>query len=187
MPKSSQEVAIGVDPGAVAGWGILTIEAVPKLLHRGKIDFGKARRGEFRTASEMLRWASLNYIIVMVAIEDQYLDPDPKKIASMIKLCRRAGRWEEAACTHNVPFRFVKPSVWQCATFGRGLKRKQLKVISQRVCAQLYRIKANEHIADGCLLGTYEAKEIWLSRRQLSLKRRPRPSVRRPSWHKGAP
>jgi Holliday junction resolvasome RuvABC endonuclease subunit len=159
---TDEQVVIGVDPGKVAGWGVLSVSPEPRLLKRGQINFSRPTRAEFRTASEMIRWAFVKYKVVMVAIEDQYFDEnDPRKIASTIKLCRAAGRWEEAACAYGLPYVFLKPSQWQSAVLGSGKKpRAQLKLIAQRLCAQRHGVRASEHIADGCMIGTYAGVEM---------------------------
>jgi Holliday junction resolvasome RuvABC endonuclease subunit len=173
MKELDTEVVIGVDPGAVSGWAIVPIGAKPRIERCGKIEFAKPRRREFRTASEMVRWAQAWYTIRVIAIEAQYLDQnDPKKIASTIKLCRSAGRWEEAAAVHNIPHTWTNPATWQAAMLGARMRREQLKIISKRVAAQRFGVTAPEHIADACHIGAYEATEIWIGMRQPALKKR---------------
>jgi Holliday junction resolvasome RuvABC endonuclease subunit len=173
MKSNEPGVVIGVDPGAVSGWAIVTIGAKPLVDRCGKIEFAKPRRREFRTASEMVRWALARYTVRLIAIEAQYFDAnDPRKIASTIKLCRSAGRWEEAAEVYNIPHKWTNPATWQAAMLGARMRRDQLKIISQRVAAQRFGVAGPEHIADACHIGAYEATEIWIGMRQPALKRR---------------
>lgn len=161
MADSLRPVVFSVDPGVIAGWGLVTIGSNPRPIDSGKIEFAHPRRGEFRNATEALKWASSVREVAIVAIEDQYLDDDPRKIASMIKLCRSAGRWEEAAAVCGVPHKYVNPSTWQTAMLGSRMKRDQLKVFSRRVVASRFRMTCSEHVADAILIGAHEAIELW--------------------------
>jgi Holliday junction resolvasome RuvABC endonuclease subunit len=156
------DVVLGVDPGAVSGWGLVTVEAAPRLVSFGKIEFAKPRRKEFRTASQCVRWAlSTPNEVALVAIEGQYLDRDPKRIASMIKLCRSAGRWVEAAEDAGLKHWEINPTTWQSATLGARFTRDQLKKISRAVCAQRFGVNISHNISDAVLIATYAAVEIY--------------------------
>ncbi len=159
------DVVLGVDPGSVSGWALLTIEAAPRVVRCGKIEFGKPRRREFRTASQCVAWACSGHAVELVAIEGQYLDRDPKKIASMIKLCRSAGRWVEAAEEAGLVHWEINPTKWQAAMLGK-FKRDQMKKISRAVCAQRFGVKAPDHISDAVLIGAWAAAELYLDRRR---------------------
>lgn len=155
-------VVLGVDPGAVSGWALVTIQASPRLVSFGKIEFTKPRRGEFRTASQCVQWAlSRPNTVELVAIESQYLDRDPKRIASMIKLCRSAGRWIEAAEEGGLIHWEINPSKWQSATLGARFTRDQLKKISRAVCAQRFGVNISHNISDAVLIATYAAVELY--------------------------
>jgi hypothetical protein len=39
-----EQVVIGVDPGKVAGWGVLSVSPEPRLLKRGQINAGDTDR-----------------------------------------------------------------------------------------------------------------------------------------------
>jgi Holliday junction resolvasome RuvABC endonuclease subunit len=155
------DVLVSVDPGSVSGWAVMTIEAAPRVVRCGKVDFTTPRRREFRTASAVIQWATTGHEVELVVIEDQYFDQDdPKKIASTIKLCRSAGRWVEGAEVYGIQHKMLNPTQWQTAMLGARMRREQLKIFSRRICAQRFGVDAPDHISDAILLGAYTAVEI---------------------------
>ncbi len=167
---------LGVDPGSVSGWALMTIEASPRVIQCGKIEFRQPRRGEYRTASQCVQWAlSTPNHVELVAIESQYLDSNPKRIGSMIKLCRSAGRWIEAAEEGGLIHWEINPNRWQSAMLGAKFRRDQLKKICRAVCAQRFGVTAGSDISDAVLIGAYAAVELYHKTDRYRQRRAPGP------------
>ena len=110
-------------------------------------------------------------IIYLMAIEGQYLDEgDRRNVDSLIKLARKAGRWEEAACAHGLTYEYIQPSVWITAELGKHLRSPQVAVMAKQKCEALYRVKGlSEHEYCAILIGRYVAIREWRKSLQTSM------------------
>ncbi len=156
-------VVIAIDPGATSGWAGLTVDPNPDLILFDSMEMPKsgtpkdtlARTPSFIAASIVETLSSFGHSIVVVAIEDQYLSKNPD---SMKKLCRNAGRWEEAWRRLGYPVEWVVAQTWQSAELGTSrIDSAEVK----RRCAMkvlgVWRKKVGKHAADAALIGRYVA------------------------------
>lgn len=157
-----------VDPGVVSGWAVMTVEAEPQIDGiPDKLNFTHKSLDLKRIPSEVLLPKSIMAnsfgIKMLVAIEGQYLDEGKRKnVDSLIKLARKAGRWEEAACAHGLSYEYIQPSVWITAELGHGLQRDQIAVLAKQKCEALYRLNGlSEHEYCAILIGRYVAIREW--------------------------
>jgi hypothetical protein len=169
-----------VDPGIVSGWAVMTVEAEPKPWSIKKIDFSK--KGEYNPHHMACAWEAFHYSCYdrcgilknrpsIVAIEGQYLDAGKKKnVDSLIKLTRKAGRWEEAACAHGLTYEYIQPSAWITAELGKYLRSSQVVVMAKQKCEALYRVSGlSEHEYCAILIGRYVAIREWRKSLQLTI------------------
>lgn len=166
-----------VDPGNISGWALMKVEAEPKPLARDKLDFGKKDHFDrinvaFRAFSYACedRWGIMKNP-PLVAIEGQYLDEGNRRnVDSLIKLARKAGRWEEAACAHGLTYEYIQPSVWITAELGKGLRSDQVAKMARQKCEALYRVKdLSEHEYCAILIGRYVAIREYRKGLQLTI------------------
>lgn len=165
-----------VDPGVVSGWAVMTVEAEPRLIGSRKYDFVKHKCKcpttitlfEQTQMSARIDGISFDY---HVAIEGQYLDEGKKKnVHSLIKLARKAGRWEEAACAHGLTYEYIQPSVWITAELGRGLRSDQVAKLAKQKYEALYRVKdLSEHEYCAIGIGRYVAIREYRKSLQLTI------------------
>ena len=165
-----------VDPGTVSGWAVMTVEAEPKSEIVARVNF---KNGYPQTAFAMVG-ACLPYKIdpkfynkmpAHVAIEGQYLDEGNRRnVDSLIKLARKAGRWEEAACAHGLTYEYIQPSVWITAELGRGLRSDQVAKLAKEKCEALYGVSGlSEHEYSAILIGRYVAIREYRKNLQLTI------------------
>ena len=164
-----------VDPGNVSGWAVMSVEAEPKLKNEGQIDFSSNKR---KTAKDVIDFRRSEAILddelaicPHVAIEGQYLDEGSKRnVDSLIKLARKAGRWEEAACAHGLTYEYIQPSVWITAELGKNLRSSQVAVMAKQKCEALYDVSGlSEHEYCAILLGRYVAIREYRKSLQLTI------------------
>ena len=169
-----------VDPGIVSGWAVMTVEAEPKVSEYGNIKFQNKKFDYYSASDAMSRTKRYfetskdsydNTDIKLVAIEGQYLDEGNRRnVDSLIKLARKAGRWEEAACAHGLTYEYIQPSVWITAELGRGLRSDQVAKLAREKCEALYRVRdLSEHEYCAILLGRYVAIREWRKSLQLTI------------------
>ena len=156
--RAPPSVIFSVDPGHVAGWAGIAVSSRVPLIGYGGINFNLKRS---ETATQRLKRFTdeCKGESIAVAIEGQYLGINPD---SLIKLCRKAGRWEEAADNCGLPWEYVNPSTWITAELGRGLRSDQIeKLAPQKVYAlyarQIGGRKISEHECCAVLIGRYVA------------------------------
>jgi len=166
-----------VDPGVVSGWAVMTVEAEPLLESHKTINFTK--KDEFGRMTAC--WQAISYSCEdrwgmmknppHVAIEGQYLDEGNRRnVDSLIKLARKAGRWEEAACAHCLTYEYIQPSVWITAELGRGLRSDQVAKLARQKCEALYRVSGlSEHEYCAILIGRYVAIREYRKGLQLTI------------------
>lgn len=167
-----------VDPGIVSGWAVMTVEAEPKPQSIKKIDFSKndefnrvAMASHAFSYSCTDRWGMMKNPPHIVAIEGQYLDEGNRRnVDSLIKLARKAGRWEEAACAHRLTYEYIQPSIWITAELGKGLRSNQVAKLARQKCEALYRVSGlSEHEYCAILIGRYVAIREWRKSLQLTI------------------
>lgn len=156
-----------VDPGNVAGWAYIPVDADPKPKEIGKTEFSKSPLISAAGCIEFFCTLSINNPEYErhfhVVIEGQYLDEGSKRnIDSLIKLARKAGRWEEAACAHGLTYEYIQPSMWISAELGRRLRHNQIAKLAKQKCEALYGVKGlSEHEHCAILIGRYVAIREW--------------------------
>jgi hypothetical protein len=130
----------------------MTVEAEPRIDGTpDKLNFAHKTLDLKRIPSEvLLSKATVSRSFgfkMLVAIEGQYLDEGNRRnVDSLIKLARKAGRWEEAACAHGLTYEYIQPSVWITAELGKGLRSDQVAKMAKQKCQALYRVKdLSEH------------------------------------------
>ena len=162
---------LAIDPGQVSGWAVLTIEASPKLISTGKVDFTRPLPWD-EGDPRIVKSASDVFVRIRVctqgdtmAIEDQYLDRGAKEnVDTLKKLARNAGRWAEAAAHRGMRVRWIPPITWITKELGKGLRRQQIEILARQKVDTLYGAdNRSEHENAAVLIGRYAATEIFWS------------------------
>lgn len=159
---------IGIDPGAVSGIAVVTLEPAPKLVSHSKVRVDKGNLPS--TVLNNLRGLD----VAAVAIESQYV---ALNVSTAIRLAQTAGRWEEAvlACgafyfggdASNRPIttlHWVKPSEWQAhmlnGFIGRRTKRKQRKEAARSVALYRWGVELETDVADAAMIAAFQAEKM---------------------------
>jgi Holliday junction resolvasome RuvABC endonuclease subunit len=141
---------LGIDPGATSGWAIVSISANPKLLRHGIFKF----KDDASTVRELtLALDGLEDTVIKTFIENQFVS---KNIQSTMKICKKAGRWEEASIYHGIDVEYIYPATWQSKELN-GHKRATLKKASIAKCKGIWNVNLKEDTADASLIGRYAA------------------------------
>ncbi len=146
---------IGIDPGTNhAGIAAVGMDAPLSLLCNRPLS-----KKDMRCTAKIRRMVNscIPHDCVSGAIEGQFLGLN---VNSLIKLCRNAGRWQEALDVHSIPVEWVPPKTWIVRTLGRGLNSEQVKKISIQTVKQLYGVTVTEHEAAAIMIARYHATEL---------------------------
>ena len=159
-------LVLGIDPGAVSGFAVVTMEAAPRLV---KHDFIRLDAGEIPSlVTNGIEYLIQRRIAAMV-IESQFV---AKNIKTAIRLAQFAGRWEEAciATFPDIPVQWVKPNEWQTAMLagamgGGRAKREQRKAAAISICLARWKVKLETDVADAALIAAFVAERMAFEKR----------------------
>jgi Holliday junction resolvasome RuvABC endonuclease subunit len=151
---------LGVNPASdnnLGGIGLVTVELAPDFISGQDITLTKNRTacGVISTVQDHCEPGE-----VYVAIEGQYVGINKD---SLIKLCRGAGRWIEAACDWGYDYEIINPRTWQAKTFGNTVRKSEdIKKASCNLVKMLYNIDTKHFTADALLIARYKAINLAL-------------------------
>jgi Holliday junction resolvasome RuvABC endonuclease subunit len=148
---------LGVDPGAVSGLALVSIDSNPYLLWSGQIPHNLSHEGALLKA--IAAAIEADYPLYGIAIEDQFVG---RNADSALKLAHSAGRWYECGIREGIVPQYVHPTTWQRAELGR-VPFGQTKTAAIEKCAALWpRIGVlSEHVADAALIARFAAIDEW--------------------------
>jgi Holliday junction resolvasome RuvABC endonuclease subunit len=193
--NGTTQVVLGVDPGEVSGWALVTVGPDPRLIAVGSLAV-HGGGGLHAQATALVRQLDMmtsdpQFACPRAIIEDQYLARGEKEnVRALTSLARMAGRWTEFCLTWGLDVERVQASRWQADVLGKGLgvtaraesaMRKLASVgHAQRLWPRVA-VEWDEHAADAALMARWSAVEQYVAARQplarISIKRQRMPGA----------